>query len=111
MRGVLQVLGLDIDGDGSVGGIIAITVDTIHKESNAPLGLHLKNISRTLKRPRISVASVAPTSIAHGVLQVDDEIVSTRFKTRAHLCSSTRICTCTQYAFAHLSPIPHPRCT
>ena len=71
-----SVLGLDIDGDGTVAGIAPITLDEIRKEGGAPLGVTLADVSRTFKRPRVSVASVAPSSAALHVLHKGDEILT-----------------------------------
>ena len=39
-----KVTGFDIDGDGTVGGIVPIAVDEMRKEAGAPLGVYLKDI-------------------------------------------------------------------
>ena len=52
-----KVTGFDIDGDGTVGGIVPIAVDEMRKEAGAPLGVYLKDIgtahhSQSTAQPR-----------------------------------------------------------
>ena len=57
-----KVTGFDIDGDGTVGGIVPIAVDEMRKEAGAPLGVFLKDIGAA--QPRVRYLSADATSAA-----------------------------------------------